>query len=82
MVYSSLSKVLDPIDRCTHVESLIEEYTLIRDEYDLAGYEADKNILIAEDDYHDAYMKALLAVMAMFMIRIENLGGQLPGYGD
>ena len=79
--YSSLSTVLDPIDSCRHVESLIQEHKLILDEYDLAGYEADKNCLVAEDDYHDAYMKALWAVAQMLRIRIEKLGGQLPEHG-
>lgn len=82
MVYSKLATFLLSIDLCTDIDSLLKQYELIRNEYDLAGYEADKNCLVAEDDYHDAYMKVLWSVMEMFKIRIENLGGQLPGYGD
>lgn len=80
MVYSKLANFLHSIDLCTDVESLVRQYELIRNEYDLACYEADGNILIAESDYHDAYMKALWSVMQMFEIRIKELGGQLPGY--
>ena len=82
MVYSKLSYYLTSIDQCSDTNELINQYLLIRNDYDLAGWEADKNCLVAEDDYHDAYMKVLWSVMEMFKIRIENLGGQLPGYGD
>jgi len=82
MVYSQLAHSLILIDQCKNADKLVHQYELFRTDYDLAGWEADKNCLVAEDDYHDAYMKTLWAVMQMFKIRIEQLGGQLPGYGD
>ena len=80
MVYSKLTNYLLSIDLCTEVESLVRQYELIRNEYDLAAYEADGNMLIADSDYHKAYMETLWSVMQMFKIRIKELGGQLPGY--
>ena len=75
MVYSNLSNFLHSIDLCTEVESLVRQWELIRNEYNLAGYEADGNMLIAESDYHHAYMETLWSVMQLFEIRIKELGG-------
>ena len=80
MGYSKFSHFLLSIDLCTDIDSLVKQYELIRNEYDLAGFEEDKHCLLAEDPYHQAYMKALWSVMEMFEIRIKNLGGQLPDY--
>tara|TARA_R110002020_G_scaffold312513_1_gene527974 strand:+ start:442 stop:690 length:249 start_codon:yes stop_codon:yes gene_type:complete len=82
MVYSQLAHSLLLIDQCKNADELVHQYKLFRTDYDLAGWEADGNILIAEDDYHDAYMKALWSVMDLLKIRIGQLGGQLPGYGN
>jgi len=80
MVYSKLATFLLSVSLCTDIVSLVKQYELIRNEYDLAGWEEDKNCLVAEDPYHQAYMKALSSVMDMIEIRIKNLGGQLPEY--
>ena len=80
MVYSKFSHFLLSIDLCKDIASLVNQYELIRNEYDLAGWEEDKNCLVAEDPYHQAYMKALSSVMDMIEIRIKNLGGQIPEY--
>mgnify|MGYP003155475163 CR=1 FL=1 len=82
MVYSKLAHYLLSVSLCKDLASLVEQYKLIRNEYDLAGWEEDKNCLVAEDPYHQAYMKALASVMDMIEIRVEKLGGQhLLEYG-
>ena len=80
MVYSKLAHYLLSVSLCKDIASLVNQYELIRTEYDLAGWEEDKHCLLSEDPYHQAYMKALSSVMDMIEIRIEKLGGQLPGY--
>ena len=47
MVYSKLSYYLTSIDQCSDTNELINQYLLIRNDYDLAGWEADKNCLVA-----------------------------------
>mgnify|MGYP003117162497 CR=1 FL=1 len=81
MVYSRLSHYLLTIDQCKDADELINQYELVRTEYDLAGWEEDKNCLVAEDPTHQAYMEVLSSLLNLFKVRIDRLGGQLPGYG-
>ena len=82
MVYSNFSHFLLSIGLCKDIDSLVEQYELVRNEYDLAGLAEDEHCVLSEDPYYQAYMKALWSVMELFRVKIIDLGGQLPGYGD
>ena len=80
MVYSQLAHYLLTIDLCNNADELVNQYELVRTEYDLAGWEEDKHCLLQENPAHQAYMKVLWSVMDLLKVRIGQLGGQLPGY--
>jgi hypothetical protein len=81
MVYSNFSHFLLSISLCKDIDSLVKQYELIRNEYNLARWAEDEHTVLQDEPYHQARMKALWSVMEMIRVHIIELGGQLPSYG-
>jgi len=71
---------------CTDIDSLVEQYKLVTYEYNIDGWEQDKEFLLQDETlpmgkHHALTMGLRHSVLELIEMRIEELGGQLPGYG-
>jgi len=79
---SNITNLLLNIEYSDKSSLLVEQYTLITDELDLAWHQYDKYQWLCEDnedaEEHDAYVLVLQNTRKLIAMRIRRLGREVP----
>ena len=86
MAKPNIGNVIAYVEYCSDLEYLTQQRKELIDDYNFAGYEMDQHSILQDESplaqCHRAYMNAIGHVLEMIEIRIEELGGTLPGYEE
>ena len=86
MANPNIANVITHVDYCSDLEYLTQQYEELIERGNYAVYEQDMHGSLQDDsplaEIHQAYINALWAVIELVRLRIKELGGTLPGYGE
>tara|TARA_R100001129_G_scaffold143816_3_gene104960 strand:+ start:481 stop:747 length:267 start_codon:yes stop_codon:yes gene_type:complete len=86
MASPNIAHAIGYIQYCRDLEYLTQQHKELIDSYNYAGYEQDAHSILQDDSplarCHQAFMDAIWQVIEMTEIRIKDLGGTIPGYGE